>query len=216
MISIYFNKNTQILINTKNILKFKILYDEKQENITLQLENILKLEKIETVDSKITKFPNLSIKNQNTYNRKRKMQRKVMDEFKIEVLQNFNQYLKINPIAIQIVESEIQNKLFFYSKNYKYRFIANSLLFSSSIQKDTNVIFIITNGLTDAKEILLNGKLFQGIVVIYISKMEGWENRIKKTSHWTNVVFADSEYPIAAKHFAFGFETTDLHNLLKF
>ena len=216
MISIYFNKNTQILINTKNILKFKILYDEKQENITLQLENILKLEKIETVDSKITKFPNLSIKNQNTYNRKRKMQRKVMDEFKIEVLQNFNQYLKINPIAIQIVESEIQNKLFFYSKNYKYRFIANSLLFSSSIQKDTNVIFIITNGLTDAKEILVNGKLFQGIVVIYISKMEGWENRIKKTSHWTNVVFADSEYPIAAKHFAFGFETTDLHNLLKF
>ena len=215
MISIYFNKNTQILINTKNILKFKILYDEKQENITLQLENILKLEKIETVDSKITKFPNLSIKNQNTYNRKRKMQRKVMDEFKIEVLQNFNQYLKINPIAIQIVESEIQNKLFFYSKNYKYRFIANSLLFSSSIQKDANVIFIVTNGLNGAKEILINRKLFQGIAVIYISKIDGWEN-IKKTSHWTNVVFADSEYPIAAKHFAFGFETTDLHNLLKF
>ena len=215
MISIQFNKNTQILINTKNMLKFKILYDEKQENITLQLENILKLEKIETVDSKITKFPNLSIKNQNTYNRKRKMQRKIIDEFKIEVLQNFNQYLKINPIAIQIVESEIQNKLLFYSKNYKYRFIANSLLFSSSIQKDTNVIFIITNGLNDAKETLVNRKLFQGIAVIYISEIDGWEN-IKKTSHWTNVVFADSEYPIAAKHFAFGFETTDLHNLLKF
>ena len=161
------------------MLKFKILYDEKQENITLQLENILKLEKIETVDSKITKFPNLSIKNQNTYNRKRKMQRKIIDEFKIEVLQNFNQYLKINPIAIQIVESEIQNKLFFYSKNYKYRFIANSLLFSSSIQKDANVIFIVTNGLNGAKKILINSKLFQGIAVIYISKIDGWEN-IKK------------------------------------
>ena len=35
-------------------------------------------------------------------------------------------------------------------------------------------------------------------------------------SHWTNVIFADSEYPIAAKHFAFGFETTDLCNLLNF
>ena len=109
MISIHFNKNTQILINAKNMLKFKILYDVKRENITLQLENILKPEKIETVVSKITKFPNLSIKKQNTYNRKRKMQRKIIDEFKIEVLQNFNQYLKINPIAIQIVESEIQN-----------------------------------------------------------------------------------------------------------
>ena len=197
------------------MLKFNILYDVKRENITLQLENILKPEKIETVDSKITKFPNLSIKKQNTYNRKRKMQRKIIDEFKIEVLQNFNQYLKINPIAIQIVESEIQNKLLFYSKNYKYRFIANSLLFSSSIQKDTNVIFIVTNGLNDTKEILINSKLFQGIAVIYISKIDRWEN-IKKTSHWTNVVFSDSEYPVAAKHFPFGFETTDLHNLLNF
>ena len=100
------------------------------------------------------------------------MQRKIIDELKIEGLQNFNQYLKINPIAIQIVESEIQNKLLFYSKNYKYRFIANSLLFSSSIQKDTNVIFIVTNGLNDAKEILINRKLFQGIAVIYISKID--------------------------------------------
>ena len=105
--------------------------------------------------------------------------------------------------------------MLFYSKNYKYRFIANSLLFSSSIQKDTNVIFIVTNGLNDTKEILINSKLFQGIAVIYISKIDRWEN-IKKTSHWTNVVFSDSEYPVAAKHFAFGFETTDLHNLLNF
>ena len=79
--------------------------------------------------------------------------------------------MKSNPIDIQIAESEIQNKLLLYSKNYKYRFIANSLLFSSSIQKDTNVIFIVTNRLNYAKEILINRKLFQGIAVIYISKI---------------------------------------------
>ena len=56
---------------------------------------------------------------------------------------------------------------------------------------------------------------FKALLYIYISEIDGWEN-IKKTSHWTNVVFADSEYLIAAKHFAFGFKTTDLHNLLKF
>ena len=106
MISIQFNKNTQILINTKNMLTFNILYDVKQENIRLQLENILKSEKIEMVDSKITNFLILSIKKQNTYNRKRKMQSKIIDEFKTEGLQNFNQYLKINPSAIQIVESK--------------------------------------------------------------------------------------------------------------
>ena len=56
---------------------------------------------------------------------------KIVDEIKIEGFQNFEQYMKINPINIQIIDPEIQTKLMFYSKKYKYRFIANSLLFSS-------------------------------------------------------------------------------------
>ena len=44
------------------------------------------------------------------------------------------------------------------------------------MQKDTNVIFIMTNGLNDAKEISINGKLFPGIGVLYISEKEGWKN----------------------------------------
>ena len=48
----------------------------------------------------------------------------------------------------------------------------NSLLFSLSIQKDTNAIFITTNEKEDAKEILINGKLVQGIGVIFTSKIE--------------------------------------------
>ena len=136
-------------------------------------------------------------------------------EFKIERFQNFQQYLKINSINIQIIDPEIQNSLLFYANRYKYRFIANSLLFSSPIQKDTNVIFIATKEVSNAKDILINGKLFQGIGVVYLSEIEGWKH-IKKTSHWTNAVLTDSKHPIAAKHFAFGFETTDLHNLLNF
>ena len=69
---------------------------------------------------------------------------------KLKVFKIFEQYMKINPINIQIIDPEIQSKLLFYSKKYKYRFIANSLLFSSSIVKDTNVIFMTTNGLNDA------------------------------------------------------------------
>ena len=60
---------------------------------------------------------------------------------------------------------------------------------------------------------MINGKLPQGIRVIFTSEIEDWKN-IKKTSDWVNVVLRDSQYPIAAKHFAFSFETTDLHNLL--
>ena len=103
----------------------------------------------------------------------------------------------------------------FYLKKNKYRFIANSLSFSSSIKNDTEVIFITTNGLNDAKVILNSGKIFQAIGVICISEIKNW-NKIKQESHWTSVILTDSIFPIAAKHFAFGFETTDLHNLLNF
>ena len=143
------------------------------------------------------------------------MQKRIIDEFRIEGLQNFNQYTNINPISIAITESEIQSKLSFYSKKYQYRFIVNNLLFSSSIQKDTNVIFIATNRLNDAKEALINGKMLQLIGVMNLSQIICWDN-IKKTSHWAKAVFIDSDYPKGAQHFAFAFETTDLHNLLNF
>ena len=140
---------------------------------------------------------------------------KIIDEIEIEGFQNFEQYMKINPVNIRIIDPEIQTKLMFYSKKYKYRFIANSLLFSLSIKEDTKIIFITTNGLNNAKDVLINEKIFQGIDVIYISEFENWD-KIKKESHWTNVILIDLTYPIAAKEFAFGFETTDLHNLLNF
>ena len=60
--------------------------------------------------------------------------------------------------------------------------IKDKLLFSSSIKEDTKVVFIITNGLNDEKDILINGKIFQGVDVIYISEIENWK-KIKNESH---------------------------------
>ena len=207
LISLEYDKTTANLINSKNRLKFNILNNIQREFITLQLEDILNPKKIETVDSKITNFSIISIR--------RQKRMKSVDEFKIEGFQNFQQYLKINPINIQIIDLQIQNKLLFYANKYNYKFIVNSLLFSSLIQKDTNAIFITTNGLNDSKEILINGKLVPGIGVIFTSETEDWKN-IKKTSDWVNAVLADAQYPIADKHFAFAFETTTLHNILNF
>ena len=137
LISLEYDKTTANLINSKNRLKFNILNNIQREFITLQLEDILNPKKIETVDSKIANFSIISIR--------RQKRMKFVDEFKIEGFQNFQQYLKINPINIQIINLQIQNKFLFYANKYKYRFIVNSLLFSSSIQKDTNAIFITTD-----------------------------------------------------------------------
>ena len=111
----------------------------------------------------------------------------IKDEFLIEGLQNFEQYNKINPISIRIIDTNLRTKLLFYSKKCKYRFIANSLLFSSAIKEDTNVIFITTNGLNDAKDILIHKKLFQGIGAIYTSEIENWD-KMKNESHWTCII----------------------------
>ena len=143
------------------------------------------------------------------------MKYKIINQIIIESFQNFAQYEKINPVEIQLTDQEIQSKLLYCSKRYKYRFLANSLLFSSAVKEDINAIFITTNGSNDAKEILINGKLFQGIGVIYISEKENWD-KIKHVSHQTNVILTDSAFPTAAKHFAFAFETADLPNLLNF
>ena len=96
----------------------------------------------------------------------------IKEEFIIEALQNFDQHNKINPISVRIIDPDIRNQLLFCSRKCKYRFIASSLLSSSSIKEDTKVIFITANGLNDAKDILINGKIFQGIGVIYISEIE--------------------------------------------
>ena len=43
-------------------------------------------------------------------------------------------------------------------ENYKYRFLVDSLLFSSAITNDTNAFFMICNGLNEAKAALINEK----------------------------------------------------------
>ena len=65
-------------------------------------------------------------------------------KFRIFGIQNFELFDKLNPINIQIRDSKINLKLTKYSnKIYKYRFIITNLLLSSSIEQDTNVIFLM-------------------------------------------------------------------------
>ena len=64
-------------------------------------------EKIETTDSKIKNFSIFVTSKKNM---------KIIDEIKIESFQNFEQYMKINPVNIRINDPEIQTKLMFYSK----------------------------------------------------------------------------------------------------
>ena len=64
-------------------------------------------------------------------------------EVTIEGLQSFDKYQKLNPLDIKITDSEIFKRLIFKeNKRIKYRFTPNSILLSSSVQEETQVMFL--------------------------------------------------------------------------
>ena len=78
--------------------------------------------------------------------------------------------------------SEINTFLSRFSRN-KYCLIIDSSLFSSSLTKKTNLIFVSCNGLTDAKETVVNGKSIKVLGVVNINQIESWD-KLKGKKKW--------------------------------
>ena len=141
----------------------------------------------------------------------------VEKEVPIEGLQAFDNYQKLNPLDIKIIDNEIFKKLIFKeNRRIKYRFIPNSILLSSSVQEETQVIFLTVSDLNEARDILINGKVYKAIGCIFTNEIEGWDKIKKTTSNWVSCKLTNSRYPHAAKHLAFVFDTTSLNTLLSF
>ena len=52
--------------------------------------------------------------------------------------------------------------------------------------------------------------------IVNVSQIDTWE-KLKDKKKWVNEPFNDSELdPTSSKHFAFGFVTTDAHDILNF
>ena len=77
-------------------------------------------------------------------------------------------------------------------------------------------MFVSCNGLNDARDTLVNGKKIKALGVVNINQIELWE-KLKGKKKWVNVPFNDSELePTSSKHSAFGFNTTNLHDIFHF
>ena len=70
--------------------------------------------------------------------------------------------------------NDVIEKLWNYEK-FKYRFLIENLLFSSNLENSTNVIFVTCNGLTNAKDALINYKIYKTLGVVYLSKIKNLE-----------------------------------------
>ena len=60
-------------------------------------------------------------------------------------------------VEVTIDSNKVIETLFNYQK-YKFRFIIESLLFITNLQNNTDVIFITSDSLTEAKTALINSK----------------------------------------------------------
>ena len=67
------------------------------------------------------------------------MLHEVTDTIHIAGLRNFENYLKLSPFETSIESNKIIGSLLKYKK-YKYRLVIESLLFSSRIQNDTEIV----------------------------------------------------------------------------
>ena len=133
------------------------------------------------------------------------MSHEIVDTVHVLRLQNFDDYGRVNPIEITIDSKKIIETVS-SCKKYKFRFIIESLLFSTNLQNNTDVIFITCDGLTEAKTALINSKLYKTLSVAYLSEIKDWA-LIKSDSKRTQTVFVNSEYHSEASHFAFVFTT---------
>ena len=133
----------------------------------------------------------------------------VKDTIRILGFQN-NEY---NFLNILITSDDVIQQLTKY-KRYRYRFVLESLLFSSNIQNNTDVIFVSCDGLNNTKEALINSKLIKVIGICYLNELKDWQ-LVKGQSKRSQAVFADSE-EINTSHFAFAFLTRNVSDLLRF
>ena len=90
-----------------------------------------------------------------------------------------------------------------------------SILFSSNIENETDVIFVTCDGLSNVNTALINKNLRETLGVCYLHEIKDW-NIIKGQSKRSQAKFTDSEELTHSSHIAFAFTTKHFSDLLNF
>ena len=99
------------------------------------------------------------------------MSHEIIDTIHVLRLQNFDDYGRVNPIEITIDSKKIIETVS-SCKKYKFRFIIESLLFSTNLHSNTDISFITCGGLTEGKTALINSKLYKTLGLVYLSEIK--------------------------------------------
>ena len=207
---IYFSghqKNKLHLIRPKSKLKFQFDKDIYKKEIKFELAKVHKKKTFNVVGDYISNFSMLRTEKYGMGQKRKKIE--LVDEISILGMQNA-EFNVLNPIYISVTSDAIISKLQLY-KNNRFRFVLCSLLFSSNIVNDTDVIIITSNGLSNTKQALItknNQPILESTLgVCFLTEIPEW-NIVKGASKRLQIVFSDSEdISRNSNHLAFSFIT---------
>ena len=217
---VYFSggqKDKLDLVRPKNKLKFQLERDIYKKQIRFEIAKVHKKKTFDVVSDYVSNFSILRTEKSGIGN-KRKMKDEIVDEIPILGIQN-SEFNILNPIYISINSDNIISRLRLY-KNNRFRFVLNTLLFSSNIVNNTDVIIITSNGLSETKQALIikNNRptLESTLGVCFLNEIAEW-NIVKGASKRVQVVFSDSEnLNQNSNHLGFSFITKNITDLLQF
>ena len=169
------NKDNKLhLITPEHKLKFNLKKYFYKNKIKLKLGKVHTKASFSTPLDNVLNFAILGTKRNKAIGKKRAMLHEIVDTAHILGFQNFDDYGRLNPVEITIGSNKIIETLCSYKK-YRFRIIIESLLFSTNLQNNTDVIFITCDGLMEAKIALSNSKLYKTLGVVYLSQMKDWD-----------------------------------------
>ena len=180
----HFGKITNIhkinVISPKNAQKLYIEKYGNRDTLDFQLKHVNGTPVV-TVDNKIYEFLLSRVKTPNKMS--------VLDYVIIRGQQVFEDGRGINPIEIKTEDNRIRN-LFNKYKNNKVKFKLIGWFIASSVQIDTEKIFLQATGLKFANYALLNDEYKQIIGIANLKQIENW-NALKESSKWVDVTFQE-------------------------
>ena len=209
------NKEKKLkIVSPKNYLTFDVLKDTYKNNLNLELTKVHTKKTFEITGDKVYNIGILAVEKRKHVGQKRLIMPEIIDKIIIIGIQNSG-YSYLNPVNIQIKSESIRKRLLLKKSN-KYRFVLKSLIFSSNVTNDTDSIFLISNGLNDAKKVFIGGKLEDVIGICYLSEIDDWEI-IKGQTKRVQSVFVESEnFYGQSSHIALPFKTNNISDILNF
>ena len=138
----------------------------------------------------------------------------VIDTIIVKALQSYDKCSTLNPLEINL-NSNYLSKIIHDYKGFTFEVRLINVLFSSSLENDTQNNFIVCHNLNSAKKALINNKIYSLLGIINLNKIKQW-SEMKGKSLYVNAKIDDNHYMQNAKHFGFKFKSSFPTEFLEF